>query len=92
MVERNQLAGFIVRIYTSEETIQGGHPWARAYLAVCSGNITDEMIQQYIEEHEGEPVTAEDSRFQIDPSQAGSFYSTFRTDGPVGAGKFIQMM
>jgi len=35
---------------------------------VSSGNITDEMIQQYIEEHEGEPVEADDSRFQIDPS------------------------
>jgi len=43
------------------------HLWARGYLAVSSGNITDEMIQQYIEEQEGEPV-ADDSRFQIDPS------------------------
>ena len=45
----------------------GRHVWARGYLAVSSGNITDEMIQQYIEEQEGEPV-ADDSRFQIDPS------------------------
>ena len=45
----------------------GRHLWARGYLAVSSGNITDEMIQQYIEEQEGEPVT-DDSRFQIDPS------------------------
>ena len=45
----------------------GRHLWARGYLAVSSGNITDEMIQQYIEEQEGEPV-ADDSRFQIDPS------------------------
>lgn len=36
-------------------------------LAVSSGDLTDEMIQQYIEEQEGEPVT-DDSRFQIDPS------------------------
>ena len=43
------------------------HFWARGYLAVSSGNITDEMIQQYIEEQEGEPV-ADDSRFQIDPA------------------------
>ena len=41
--------------------------WARGYFAVSSGNITDEMIQQYIEEQEGEPVT-DDSRFPIDPS------------------------
>ena len=45
----------------------GRHLWARGYLAVSSGNITDEMIQQYIEEQEGEPVV-DDSRFQIDPS------------------------
>nr|MBP7322036.1 IS200/IS605 family transposase [Deltaproteobacteria bacterium] len=45
----------------------GKHLWARGYLAVSSGNITDEMIQQYIEEQEGEPL-ADDSRFQIDPS------------------------
>jgi len=29
------------------------HLWARGYLAVNLGNITDEMIQQYMEEHEG---------------------------------------
>ena len=43
----------------------GRHFWARGYLAVSSGNITDEMIQQYIEEQEGELVVDE-SRFQID--------------------------
>jgi len=45
----------------------GRHLWARGHLAVSSGNITDEMIQQYIQEQEGEPVT-DDSRFEIDPS------------------------
>jgi putative transposase len=45
----------------------GRHLWARGYMAVSSGNITDEMIQQYIQEQEGEPVT-DDSRFEIDPS------------------------
>lgn len=44
----------------------GRHFWARGYLAVSSGTITDEMIQKYIEEQEGEPI-ADDSRFQIDP-------------------------
>ena len=34
----------------------GKHFWARGYLAVSSGNITDEAIQKYIEEQEGEPV------------------------------------
>jgi len=45
----------------------GRHLWARGYLAVSSGTITDEMIQQYIDEQEGEQI-ASDSRFSIDPS------------------------
>ena len=45
----------------------GRHFWARGYLAVSSGNLTDEMIQAYIEEQEGEPMV-DDSRFQIDPT------------------------
>ena len=43
----------------------GRHFWARGYLAVSSGNLTDEMIQAYIDEQEGEPMV-DDSRFQID--------------------------
>lgn len=43
----------------------GKHFWARGYLAVSSGNVTDEMIKKYIDEQEGEPVV-DDSRFQID--------------------------
>ena len=43
----------------------GRHLWARGYLAVSSGNITDEMIQEYIDEQEGEQI-ADDSRFPID--------------------------
>ena len=35
----------------------GPHFWARGYLAVSSGSLTDEMVAQYIEEQEGEPVT-----------------------------------
>jgi len=45
----------------------GRHLLARGYLAVSSGNVTDEMIQQYIEDQEGEPMV-DDSRFQIDSS------------------------
>ncbi len=45
----------------------GRHLWARGYLAVSSGNVTDEMIQQYIEDQEGEPIV-DDNRFQIDSS------------------------
>ncbi len=43
----------------------GRHFWARGYLAVSSGTLTDEMVQQYIEEQEGEPVH-DDSQFPID--------------------------
>jgi putative transposase len=43
----------------------GRHFWARGYLAVSSGTITDAMIQEYIKEQEGEPVE-DDSQFQID--------------------------
>ena len=45
----------------------GRHFWARGYMAVSSGNITDELIQAYIDEQEGEPMV-DDSRFQIDPT------------------------
>ena len=45
----------------------GKHLWARGYLAVSSGTITDEMIQEYIKQQEGEQI-ADDSQFQIDES------------------------
>ena len=45
----------------------GRHFWARGYLAVSSGTITDEMIKEYIEEQEGEQII-DDSRFPIDNS------------------------
>ena len=45
----------------------GRHFWARGYLAVSSGTITDDMIQQYIDEQQGEQI-ADDSRFPIDTS------------------------
>lgn len=37
---------------------------ARGYMVVSLGNITDEMIQEYIDSQEVEPV--EDGQFQID--------------------------
>ena len=43
----------------------GRHFWARGYLAISSGTITDEMILAYIQEQEGEPL-ADDSQFPID--------------------------
>ena len=65
------LKGISSRILLSEfphlrKQFWGRHLWARGYLAVSSGNITDEMIEKYIDEQEGEPVS-DDSRFQIDP-------------------------
>jgi len=66
------LKGISSRILLSEfahlrKQFWGRHLWARGYLAVSSGNITDEAIQKYIEEQEDEPVV-DNSRFQIDPS------------------------
>ena len=45
----------------------GRHFWARGYLAVSSGTLTDDMIQQYIDEQQGEQIH-DDSRFPIDTS------------------------
>ena len=45
----------------------GKHFWARDYLAVSSGTLTDEMIQEYIEAQDGEPIH-DDSQFPIDNS------------------------
>ena len=64
------LKGISSRILLSEfahlrRQFWGRHFWARGYLAVSSGNVTDEMIQAYIDEQEGEPMH-DDSRFQID--------------------------
>jgi putative transposase len=66
------LKGINSRIMLSEfphlkKQFLGRHLWARGYLAMSSGNITDAMIHQYIQEQEGEPMT-DDSRFEIDPS------------------------
>lgn len=65
------LKGISSRILLSEfphlrKQFWGRHFWARGYLAVSSGAVTDEMVQRYIEEQEGAPVE-DDSRFQIDP-------------------------
>jgi putative transposase len=46
----------------------GQHLWASGYFAVTSGTIPDELINEYINEQEGEPVHEDDGRFQIDPT------------------------
>jgi len=43
----------------------GRHMWARGYFAVTTGNVTDEIIKQYIESHKDMP-TDQDGNFQID--------------------------
>jgi putative transposase len=43
----------------------GRHLWARGYFAVSTGNVTDEIIKQYIESH-GELPPEEDGNFNID--------------------------
>ena len=64
------LKGISSRILLQEfphlkKQVWGRHFWARGYLAVSSGTITDEMIKEYIDEQEGESIT-DDSRFPID--------------------------
>jgi len=41
----------------------GRHLWARGYFVCSSGNVTDEMIAEYIENQGRDPD--EDSRFQV---------------------------
>src|SRR4051812_29837560 len=43
----------------------GRHMWARGYFAVSTGNVTDEIIKQYIESHKDMPSESE-GIFQID--------------------------
>ena len=38
----------------------GRHFWARGYFAVSTGNVTDEIIKQYIESQGKEPPTSKD--------------------------------
>jgi putative transposase len=44
----------------------GRHLWARGYFAVSSGNVTDDVIKEYIESHRDKPSTADDDNFNID--------------------------
>ena len=42
----------------------GRHLWARGYFAVTTGNVTDEIIKQYIESH-GDLPPEDDGNFHI---------------------------
>jgi putative transposase len=61
------ISGKVAADHVHMRSSTGEHLWARGYFAVTSGTITDEMINEYINEQEGEAVQ-DDSRFQIDPS------------------------
>lgn len=67
LIRGKRLAALLSEFPHLKKQFWGKHLWARGYLAVSSGNIMDEMIQQYIEEQEREPVV-DDSRFEIGPS------------------------
>lgn len=41
----------------------GRHLWARGYFVASSGNVTDDVIAQYIELQGGEPQ--DDEKFQV---------------------------
>ena len=43
----------------------GRHLWARGYFAASSGNVTDEIIQEYIESQGKEPPADGDEQFSI---------------------------
>ena len=42
----------------------GQHIWARGYFVATAGNVTDEMIQEYIQQ-QGQPKPEEDEEFKI---------------------------
>ncbi|MEL6273457.1 MAG: IS200/IS605 family transposase [Chloroflexota bacterium] len=44
----------------------GRHLWARGYFAVTTGNVTDEMVKEYIESHQNKPPVGEDDNFNVD--------------------------
>ncbi len=43
----------------------GRHLWARGYFAASSGNVTDEVIKQYIESQGEKPPEDEDDNFKV---------------------------
>ncbi len=67
MVERDSSRVLLQEFPRLRKQFWGRHFWARGYLAVSSGTITDEMIKEYIDEQQGERLV-DDSRFPIDNS------------------------
>jgi putative transposase len=44
----------------------GRHMWTRGYFAVTTGNITDEIIRQYIASHSAKPPIDDGDNFDVD--------------------------
>ena len=44
----------------------GRHIWARGYFVATSGNVTDEVIQEYIRLQGQEPPSADDENFRVE--------------------------
>ena len=51
-----------------EKQYWGRHLWARGYFAASSGNVTDEVIAEYIRGQEGTEPSDGDDKFRVTPS------------------------
>jgi putative transposase len=65
MAEGDQFKVLLQEFPHLRKQLWGRHVWARGYLAVSSGIITDKMIEEYVAEQEGEPIH-HDSQFVVD--------------------------
>jgi putative transposase len=50
-------------VYSVRAAFWGRHLWARGYFVASSGNVTDEVIAQYIKLQGAEPE--DDDRFRV---------------------------
>jgi REP-associated tyrosine transposase len=46
------VSDFVRRVKGRRKRYWGRHSWARGYFSTTSGNITDDVILQYLQEHE----------------------------------------
>ncbi|HVT30716.1 MAG TPA: IS200/IS605 family transposase [Lacipirellulaceae bacterium] len=51
-----------------EKQYWGRHLWARGYFVATSGNVTDEVIAEYIRSQDGTEPSDGDDNFQVVPS------------------------
>jgi putative transposase len=51
-----------------EKQYWGRHLWARGYFVASSGNVTDEVIAEYIRGQDGTEPSDGDDNFQVTPS------------------------